>query len=389
MKGHVVDMLPKIAAGIFCVGAVCIWSVALRAQNAATPQQTIRDGVFTLAQAERGREAYESSSCVRCHLATLEGREQGGGGNGGAPLKGLRFIQDFGESRLSKLVNTIRIDEPKESPGTLSEQAALDIAAYILSKNEYPAGQIELTSETAAAIWIPGPPGATGVPNYTLVSSFGCLYQDPSNSWLLRNAAAVTPLVPAQVDPAVTSATLASTERTNTFRLLNAFNHKAVAYANQGVRVTGYLVRLGAEIRISLTSLQAEAAACKLEAQTPSASQTIWSSVFSEFQARRGEKLASISCGGCHGPDLDGGDSGPRLVGSTFLSNWTGKTIWDLFDWINKEMPADSPGSLSRESTANVIAYILELNKAEPGAKDLSIEQAVLSQIRIIEPQQK
>lgn len=123
------------------------------------------------------------------------------------------------------------------------------------------------------------------------------------------------------------------------------------------------------------------------QAQTQSASQTIWSGVFSEFQARRGEKLASISCGGCHGPDLDGGDSGPRLVGPTFLSNWAGKTVWDLLDWIDKEMPADSPGSLSRENTANVIAYILELNKAEPGPKDLPIDQAALSQIRIVEQQ--
>lgn len=263
MKGHPVDMLSKIVAGIFCVGAVSVSSAAMRAQDAAAAQKTIRDGVFTQAQAERGREGYESNSCVRCHLVTLEGREQGGGGNGGAPLKGLRFVQDFGESRLSKLVNKIRVDKPNENPGTLSEQVALDIAAYILSKNDYPAGQIELTSEIATGTWIPGPPGATGVPDYTLVSSVGCLYQDPTNSWLLRNAAAVTPLTPTQVDPAVSAAaTPATTARTNTFRLLNTYNHKADAYANQGVQVTGYLVRLGAEIRISLTSLQAEAAAC-------------------------------------------------------------------------------------------------------------------------------
>jgi mono/diheme cytochrome c family protein len=123
------------------------------------------------------------------------------------------------------------------------------------------------------------------------------------------------------------------------------------------------------------------------QGQNQSESRTIWSGVFSEFQARRGEKVASISCGGCHGPDLDGGDSGPRLVGGSFLSNWADKSIWDLFDWISKSMPADSPGSLSRENTANLIAYILELNKADAGPKDLPIDQAGLSQIRIVEPQ--
>jgi cytochrome c553 len=256
-------MLPKLAVALFSMGALCVSSVAMRAQSAATPQRTIRDGVFTQAQADRGRQAYESNSCVRCHLATLEGREQGGGGNGGAPLKGLRFIQDFGESRLSKLVNKIRVDKPDDNPGTLSEQVALDIAAYILSKNEYPAGETELTTEAATASWIPGPPGAVGVPNYTLVSSVGCLHHDPTNSWLLRNAATVTPLAPTELDPAVTSsATAASTARTNTFRLLGAHRHNADALSNQGVQVTGYLVRLGAEIRISVISLQAAATAC-------------------------------------------------------------------------------------------------------------------------------
>jgi hypothetical protein len=248
MKGHLIDMLPKLAVALFSMGALCVSSAAMRAQSAATPQRTIRDGVFTQAQADRGLQAYESNSCVRCHLATL---------------KGLRFIQDFGESRLSKLVNKIRVDKPNDNPGTLSEQVALDIAAYILSKNEYPAGETELTTEAATASWIPGPPGAAGVPNYILVSSVGCLYHDPANSWLLRNAAAVTPLAPTELDPAVTSsATAASTARTNTFRLLGAYRHNADALSNQGVQVTGYLVRLGAEIRISVISLQAAATAC-------------------------------------------------------------------------------------------------------------------------------
>ena len=254
------DMVQKLAAGILCSAALCLSSQDMRAQNTATPQKTTRDAVYTQAQAERGQQAFESGTCVRCHLITLEGREQGGGGNGGAPLKGLRFIQDFGESRLSKLVNKMRLDEPKENPGSLTEQAALDMAAYILSKNEYPAGNTELTSEVANATWIPGPPGATGVANYTLVRSVGCLHRDPSNSWLLRNAAAVTPV---EGNPAGAPVSAAASAPTNTFRLLNAFNHNAEAFANQGVQATGYLIRLGAEIRISLTELQAAAMPCR------------------------------------------------------------------------------------------------------------------------------
>jgi mono/diheme cytochrome c family protein len=112
---------------------------------------------------------------------------------------------------------------------------------------------------------------------------------------------------------------------------------------------------------------------------------TIWSGVFSDIQARRGEKIASNSCSGCHGPELEGGDSGPKLAGPMFLSKWSDKTVWDLFDFVQTSMPEDNPGSLSQEGTADVIAYILEVNKVSPGTKDLPVGQAALGQIRIVE----
>ena len=124
----------------------------------------------------------------------------------------------------------------------------------------------------------------------------------------------------------------------------------------------------------------------RAQPERPSEPRTIWSGVFSDFQARRGEKVASLSCGGCHGPDLDGGDSGPKLAGPAFLNNWADKTVWDLFDFIRTSMPEDAPGSLSPENTASILAYILELNHADPGPKDLPIDQAALGQIRIVQP---
>ena len=91
-------------------------------------------------------------------------------------------------------------------------------------------------------------------------------------------------------------------------------------------------------------------------------------------------------CAGCHGADLDGGDSGPKLVGPMFLSNWNEKTVGELFETIKTTMPGDTPGSLSPADTANAIAFILEMNKAKPGSKDLPVEQASLEQIKIVEP---
>ncbi len=112
--------------------------------------------------------------------------------------------------------------------------------------------------------------------------------------------------------------------------------------------------------------------------------QTVWSGVYSDAQAYRGEKVADTTCIGCHGPKLDGGDSGPKLVGEMFLANWSSQSVGVMFDWIREAMPAESPGTLSKEETAAIVAYILKLNKMPPGKLDLSTERAVLDRINIV-----
>ena len=109
--------------------------------------------------------------------------------------------------------------------------------------------------------------------------------------------------------------------------------------------------------------------------------QTVWSGVYTEDQAYRGEKVADMSCIGCHGSGLSGGDSGPKLVGDEFLANWSSQPVSELFDWIRESMPADSPGTLSKEDAAAVLAYILKLNKMPAGKQALASEHDALSHI--------
>jgi mono/diheme cytochrome c family protein len=111
---------------------------------------------------------------------------------------------------------------------------------------------------------------------------------------------------------------------------------------------------------------------------------TVWSGVYSEAQAYRGEKVADTTCIGCHGPKLDGGDSGPKLVGEAFLANWSSQSVGVMLDWIREAMPAEAPGTLSKEETAAVVAYILKLNKMPPGKLDLPIEPEALGRITIV-----
>jgi mono/diheme cytochrome c family protein len=114
------------------------------------------------------------------------------------------------------------------------------------------------------------------------------------------------------------------------------------------------------------------------------AAQTVWSGVYSEAQAYRGEKVADRSCIGCHGPGLDGGDSGPKLVGEMFLANWSSQPVSELFDWVLESMPPDAPGTLSKEDAAAVLAYILKINKMPAGREDLPGDHDALSRIEFV-----
>jgi mono/diheme cytochrome c family protein len=129
----------------------------------------------------------------------------------------------------------------------------------------------------------------------------------------------------------------------------------------------------------SPTQAQAQA-----EATTQTPAQTVWSGVYTEAQAYRGEKVADTSCIGCHGSNLDGGDSGPRLVGPVFLENWSSQSVRQLYDWLREAMPADAAGTLSGEDAAAVIAYILKLNKMPAGKSELPTDREILNRIGIV-----
>ena len=118
-------------------------------------------------------------------------------------------------------------------------------------------------------------------------------------------------------------------------------------------------------------------------AAAPTATSGVWSGVYTDAQAKRGETTANKACSSCHGVDLMGGEAGPALVGLEFLGNWNQQSLGDLFDRIHATMPADAPGSLSLPDTADVIARVLQLNKFPAGQKELPTDTNALGQIKI------
>ena len=57
---------------------------------------------------------------------------------------------------------------------------------------------------------------------------------------------------------------------------------------------------------------------------------------------------------------------GPPLAGEAFRAMWAGRSVRELFDSA-KAMPPANPGSLSNETYASLVAYILQMNDYAAG----------------------
>lgn len=121
---------------------------------------------------------------------------------------------------------------------------------------------------------------------------------------------------------------------------------------------------------------------CVLRAQEPAATRSVWDGVYTEEQAKRGEAVYHKECAACHGDMLTGGESAPPLTGGAFQSNWNGLTLGDLFERIRKTMPQTKPGSLTRQQNADVLAFMLSINKFPAGKTELYRQAEMLKEIR-------
>jgi len=114
--------------------AVAMSAVAAAAQNPIPP---IERGVYTQTQAERGKSSY-ATHCAECHGADLEGTSFG---DGVPPLKRDDFMTG---KNLQNVFDKVKRAMPFNAPGTLPDGVYLDVIAYVLRENGYPAGGQEL-----------------------------------------------------------------------------------------------------------------------------------------------------------------------------------------------------------------------------------------------------
>lgn len=130
----------KTITGIAVLGLVLgISALALKAQTAA---RNVWDGVYTADQATQGKAIY-ADKCATCHGADLNGAEMA------PPLVGAMFMGDWAGQSADDLFTRIHTTMPANDPGSLSNDQAAQVLAYILSMNQFPAGSTALPSDDA------------------------------------------------------------------------------------------------------------------------------------------------------------------------------------------------------------------------------------------------
>ena len=112
-------------------------------QTSAGGGNTVWGGIFTEEQAQRGMDRYQQE-CSPCHLDDLLG-------DGIAPaLVGSPFSFRWSDLSVGDMLVAIRTTMPQGAPASLSSQAYVDIVSYLLQRNEFPAGDTELPTDSDA-----------------------------------------------------------------------------------------------------------------------------------------------------------------------------------------------------------------------------------------------
>jgi mono/diheme cytochrome c family protein len=232
----------------------------------ATPVQekenrkTILDGVYAEAQAARGRDSY-MESCGGCHREDLRG------GAEAPPLIGPRFIDQWREDKLSGIFTHISTRMPRAPRPKLAQNTYLDIVAFILQSNGYPAGNQELTADAVKNVWFVSKEGPKPIPNLSTVLVLGCLESVDNKTWTLMSATEpVRNRTPDATNDDELNESRMQTLGSGKIRLQN-FEYVRPdfmpdPYKGQKVQVKGTLIQALNNNRINVTSLESLAPTC-------------------------------------------------------------------------------------------------------------------------------
>jgi mono/diheme cytochrome c family protein len=108
---------------------------AIGAMAALASPRTTRDGVFTAAQAARGKAVYDKS-CANCHPTEFY----------------VERLARWENRPVSDLFESLAASMPQDNPGSLLTSEYVDALAYIFSITGAPSGSSELTTESMEGV---------------------------------------------------------------------------------------------------------------------------------------------------------------------------------------------------------------------------------------------
>jgi mono/diheme cytochrome c family protein len=119
----------RLGAGLLTTVVLALAPQASAAQtNQTGPTRSVRDGVYTQEQAERGAKVNEEA-CASCHMQDWFTET---------------LLLSWAGATADMLYDLIRTTMPQDRPDGLSRQQYADILAYIFQLNGLPAGEDEL-----------------------------------------------------------------------------------------------------------------------------------------------------------------------------------------------------------------------------------------------------
>jgi mono/diheme cytochrome c family protein len=218
----------------------------------------IWDGIYTTAQADRGKAALLRNGCNGCHGPELAGDR-------GPALKGPQFMTNWENGSINRLFVKIRETMPPLNAQQVPPEDKLDIVAYLLAVNGFPSGSGALRPDDLENIQVvKRGSDAAGPPNFSLVQVIGCLTPAQNKKWTLSSATE-----PATTkDEASTRETLQSarlkTLGSGTFELISvSASYRAESHSGHKVEARGLLYRDAEHSELNLTSLETVDAVCK------------------------------------------------------------------------------------------------------------------------------
>jgi len=238
---------------ISALAAVCAVSVAAQAP---APEARIWQGIFTAAQAARGKETY-IAACLRCHAPDLTGVT--------APaLIGDRFFNSWGGEPVDRLYLKIRDTMPPNFGTVLDNQGKLEVVAFILQSNGFPAGPADLLvgGQDLANAQILKQGQQAAVQNFSLVQTVGCLVKGDGETWRLTRTA--DPLSTREDSPSAQALQSAASRPlgTRTFLLQSVVPFEPASHVGKKMEARGLVYIDPADSRITLTSLKPTGSAC-------------------------------------------------------------------------------------------------------------------------------